>query len=296
MLRKLIPIALVTASLAVVTSVSAATTNVAITRAGFVPSAATMNTGESVTWTNNDSTNHQVISQEGAFASPILKPGETWSRTFEKAGTFPYTDAYNKTFKGTVTVNGPPATLTLDGSTSLVRYGRGLTVSGTLSSKDAGMSIDILKIECGSTSNAPQKVATPTTTTGGDFSQLVRPLKNTHYVAKFRNSTSDSFAVQVRLRMTLGKIAPNRYTVRVYAAQSFAGHLVVLQRFNRFTGTWIRVRTAVLRVGPEAIEPTEISSVTMKAKVRGHTRIRVVMTQATVGSCYLPGRSNAIFS
>jgi plastocyanin len=296
MLRKLIPVALVTASLAVVTSVSAATTTVAITKAGFVPSATTINVGDSVTWTNNDSTNHQVISQEGGFASPIMKPGETWSRTFEKAGSFSYNDAFNKTFKGTVTVNGPPSTLTLNGSTSLVTYGQRMTLSGMLSSKDAGMSIDILKIECGSTANAPEKVATTTTTTGGDFSQLVRPLKNSRYVARFRTSTSDSFSVKVKPRITLGKVAPHRYTVRVYAAQSFAGHIIVLQRFNRFTGTWLRVRTAVLRVGPETIEPTEISSVTMKAKVRGHTRLRVIMTQANVGSCYLPGRSNVIFS
>jgi plastocyanin len=296
MLRKLIPIVLVVAALAAVTSVSAATTTVSITKVGFVPATVTITTDDTIKWTNNDDSKHQVISQDAGFASPILMPGDSFSHTFTKAGTFSITDAFTK-FKGTVTVTAQPsANVTLQSSSALVTYGRSVTLSGSLSSNAAGEKIDILKIECGSTSNAPERVATVTTEAGGNFSQLVRPLKNTRYVARFRSSTSDQTSVQVKPRITLGKISPRRYTVRVIAAQSFAGHLVVMQRFNRFTGTWMRVRVAVLRMGPEAIEPNEISTVTMTAKLRHRTRVRVVMTQRAVGACYLPGRSNVVIA
>ncbi len=69
--------------------------NVTITVAGFIPSAVTINQGDNVTWTNTDTANHQVISDKGGFASPVMRTGESYSFTFKSTGSFNYKDALN---------------------------------------------------------------------------------------------------------------------------------------------------------------------------------------------------------
>ena len=61
-------------------------------------------------------------------------------------------------------------------------------------------------------------------------------------------------------------------------------------------GPWVKVRTATLRPNTSGVAPTVISSVTTAASVKAKTRLRVVMTQAQVGSCYVAGTSNAILA
>lgn len=46
--------------------------------------------GTTVTWTNNDSAPHTVSSTTGVFESGNLNQGQTFSFTFDQAGTFPY--------------------------------------------------------------------------------------------------------------------------------------------------------------------------------------------------------------
>ena len=52
--------------------------------------AITINEGDTVVWTNQDSKNHTVTSDDGVFDSGIILPGDSWSFTFDQAGTFPY--------------------------------------------------------------------------------------------------------------------------------------------------------------------------------------------------------------
>src|SRR5215210_2093398 len=87
-------------ALVVAIPATAATVNVAITRAGFVP----IKQGDGVTWTNAYTTSHQVASQNAPFASPVLAPTQTFSYTFAKAGKFNVTDPQNKNRKMTVNV------------------------------------------------------------------------------------------------------------------------------------------------------------------------------------------------
>jgi len=69
----------------------------------FSPSTLTVKKGDSVTWTNNDSTTHTVTSS-GNFDSGQLAPGKTFSHTFSEAGTFSYGCSIHPSMKGTVTV------------------------------------------------------------------------------------------------------------------------------------------------------------------------------------------------
>jgi plastocyanin len=104
-MRKLVLIMVVLGSLALASQAGAATVTVAINRAGFTPNPARIETGDTVTWTNSDTRNRQVISRGAGFASPILKPGETYSFTFKTAGRFAYEETLvEPTQKGSVVV------------------------------------------------------------------------------------------------------------------------------------------------------------------------------------------------
>ena len=86
------------AALALAAVALAATTRVvAIKQAGFQPETVTIQTGDSIRWRNDDTVNHQVVADNGHFASPIIRPGQRWARTFTTAGTYRYRDALEPT-------------------------------------------------------------------------------------------------------------------------------------------------------------------------------------------------------
>lgn len=125
------------------------------------------------------------------------------------------------------------------------------------------------------------------------YGAQVQPLKNTIYTVKVKNSTSNAVSVKVRPRLRLGKVAPHRY---VFAAQSFAGKSASFQRYSAALRRWVVVRRVVLRANSTGIAPTVISSVRFRSSVRAHLRVRAVLGQTQVGSCYIAGRSNIINS
>lgn len=65
----------------------------------------TIKIGDRVTWSNKDSTGHTVTSDEGIeLSSSKLSEGDTYSHTFDKAGTYPYHCIYHSSMHGTVIV------------------------------------------------------------------------------------------------------------------------------------------------------------------------------------------------
>ena len=71
----------------------------------------TITEGDTVTWTNRDSTaNHQVLATKGEFVSPILRHNASYSFTFKAAGTYSYSDELHPKLTGTITVKGLPPT------------------------------------------------------------------------------------------------------------------------------------------------------------------------------------------
>jgi plastocyanin len=92
-----------------------ATTGVSITSTGFRPASVTVPSGNSVTWTNDDSTKHQVVANDGSFSSPVLAPKQSFTRVFKAGGTFVYHDGLHPALKGTVTVI-PPRTVWITGN------------------------------------------------------------------------------------------------------------------------------------------------------------------------------------
>lgn len=62
-----------------------------------------INVGDTVVWTNNDPDLTHTVEFSGD-ASPELKQGASWSKTFEQKGTFKYGDGLYGVIEGTIVV------------------------------------------------------------------------------------------------------------------------------------------------------------------------------------------------
>jgi plastocyanin len=73
----------------------------------FSPNSATVKVGQKVTWTNDDTTDHNVTADSGAdFKSKDFGKGATFSCTPAKAGTIKYECTIHPGMTGTLTVTG----------------------------------------------------------------------------------------------------------------------------------------------------------------------------------------------
>ena len=73
-------------------------------RSGFSPSRLTVEAGTTVTWRNTGVEAHSVVSQDQLFDSKLMDAGETFSVTFEAAGTYRYHCEPRPWMKGTIVV------------------------------------------------------------------------------------------------------------------------------------------------------------------------------------------------
>ena len=182
-MRKFIPIAVAGLALVLAAPASTATSTVQIKATGFVPATVTINQDDSVTWTNVDKKDHQVVANGGSFASGAIKPGKSATHTFRAGGTFRYHDGLHPTLKGSVVVKGAPPVVTLATSAPVVKFGRQVTLSGAVSKKRAGETVTIVALPFGQTDEAVL-VATLQTTTGGASPFAVTPQLNTSFQAQ----------------------------------------------------------------------------------------------------------------
>jgi plastocyanin len=149
-MRKLLYAIVAVFVLALPAQSAAATISVSIKSTGFSPKTVTINQSDAVKWTNTDKVNHQLVANNGVFASPILRPGQTYSFTFNTAGTVRYHDALKPTLTGTITIKGPPPSVTVGVSVPIITYGAQTTIAGTVSSQKANEPVLVLAQPYGS--------------------------------------------------------------------------------------------------------------------------------------------------
>lgn len=70
----------------------------------FVPAELSVDGGTTIVWTNSGKLPHTVTSEAGLFDSGMLKPGESFSFTFETQGTYVYHCIYHAGQTGTIAV------------------------------------------------------------------------------------------------------------------------------------------------------------------------------------------------
>jgi plastocyanin len=79
-------------------------TTVSMKNIKFAPTSLTVKVGQTVTWTNDDSVDHNVTASDGTFKSSNFGHGKTFSWKATKAGTFKYTCTIHPGMVGTLTV------------------------------------------------------------------------------------------------------------------------------------------------------------------------------------------------
>ena len=82
---------------------SASEAAVTIQNFAFSPDSVTVNVGGTVTWTNKDSATHNVEG-DGGISSGDMANGDTYSKTFDTAGTYSYKCAIHPSMTGEVVV------------------------------------------------------------------------------------------------------------------------------------------------------------------------------------------------
>ena len=75
-----------------------------MTNRSYDPDTVTVKMGDTVTWVNRDSPQHDVVADNGEFKSELFDTGGTFSFTFTQPGTYPYHCSIHPGMVGTVTV------------------------------------------------------------------------------------------------------------------------------------------------------------------------------------------------
>ena len=284
LLLPLVAFAALVAGAAPATTASTATKTVQIKRSAFQPSTVTIKTGDVVKWTNTDTQNHQVVSNNGSFVSPILGPGKSYSHRFTAAGIYRYHDGLNATVRGVVKVTGPPPSVTIGASLPIIVYGQQVMLSGAVSSGNANEKVTIYQQPYPQASF--QQLTTVLTTTGGAWQLVLSPSPKilTQFQARWQGRTSITVGVQVRPRIRLSYRRGRFYTA-VQSATSHAGKFVIAQRLSRF-GQWVTLKK--VRLGGKS------TAVFRMRLPKGKSRIRVAMSVNQAGGGYLAGFSPTI--
>jgi plastocyanin len=280
-MRRFIPLVVAGVALVLAAPASTATSTVQIKSTGFVPASVTINQDDSVTWTNTDKKNHQVVANGGTFASPILAPGKSYTHAFRAGGTFHYHDGLHSTLKGTIVVRGAPPQVSLATSLPVVKFGTQVTLSGAVSNKRTGETVTITALPFGQTTK--QVIATLQTAANGAFTFSVTPQLNTTYQAQWKGSES-SIVVQVQPLIKLPFVSRGGwFHFYVTAGESFAGRFVYLQRFT-LLHTWINIRK--LQLGQ--LSGRIMSLKAARAAVpRGRWSIRIYMPASEMPPGYI---------
>src|SRR5688572_27170325 len=183
MRKALLLVVSIVALVATAVALAAVTRVVSIKPAGFDPATRTINTGDTIRWRNDDTVNHQVVADNGHFASPVLRPGQSYTREFNISGTYRYRDALEPAERGTIVVKGPPPSVAIASSHGTAFYGAAIRLTGTISSGAANQLVEIWSKPFGQAS--PVKVADLRTVAGGGFDYPTVPRVLTEYYARW---------------------------------------------------------------------------------------------------------------
>jgi len=264
------------------TAVGATTKTVKITSTAFSPASVYIATGDSIKWTNKDTKNHQVVSNSGAFASPIITPGRSYTHTFNAAGIYRYHDGLHPTLTGRVVVTGPPPAVSIGAGAPIIIFGQATHVGGQISSHAAGETVTVWAQQYGEPSAT--LIATVQTGVNGVWDTVVTPNLLTTYTARWRATTSEPIQVAVHPRVTF-RLRRGHGFVKVSAARSMAGRKVYIQRFTRFR-EWVKIKRVILG-------STSSRSFRFHPK-RGRYVLRAYMTVNQAGPGYIDGISRTI--
>ena len=261
-----------------------ATKTVNIRATGFAPKTVTVAGGDTVQWKNVDTVNHQVVANNGSFASNTIGPNRTYSKRFDIPGTYGYRDALHPTLRGTVKVTGNPPSVSIGSSTGIMVAGSQIHVGGAISPAAVGDIVTIWAQPFGQASFV--KLQDVQTTTNGVYDFVTSPQILTSYKATWKGKTSAIINVAVSPHLTISHVR-SWFVARAQApAKSFAGRWVYVQRLTRF-GDWVKIKKVFLnRQGAKRFK--------LRGLPNGMNRVRILMSTNQAGAGYIFGTSGTL--
>lgn len=263
-------------------ALAAVTRVVAIKPAGFSPVTRTIQTGDTIRWRNDDTVNHQVVADNGHFASPVLRPRQTYQRVFNTAGTFRYRDALEPAERGTIVVRGPAPSISIALSAPIVFYGAGIRLTGFISSGAANQDVSVWEKPFGSASFIKQADLKTGTSGAYDFTDIPQVLSE--YQARWGSRASAVVGVGVRPRITFIRRSP-WFVTSARAGRSLAGRWVYVQRRSSL-GQWVNRKK--VRIGSSGARRFKMDL------PRGRHILRIFMTTNQAGTGYVWSHSRTL--
>ena len=243
-MRKTLLVVLAMLAVAVAASVATAgdasqqaTVTVSITSTGFKPEDVTIKPGDSVTWRNTDTTDRQVVSDTGTFRSPVLKPGESWTRQFDVEASHSYHEATTATLTGAVHVL--TTNVTVGATREWVIYGSSVRLFGSIPSGASGERVTLHIKQYGK-----PEITREVVTENGEYELPFRPTIRTEVTATWNGTESRRApTIDVRPLVIFRALNLNRnlFLVRVKAQRSYGRKIVRINRQNA-RGVWKTTR------------------------------------------------------
>jgi len=276
---------------------------------GPSPQQLTIAVGDSVTFTNAGSQNHDIVMPNENYTAPLLRPGASATLQMKTVGKFPFTETgFTRAHRGTIVVlAASPGTsaLTIGAETGSVVYGGHVTLDGH-STMPSGTPIVLLAHIGG---HAPKKCASAAAASpqagwvpvgqpsgvgaDGAYTFVVSPTISTTYRVESTDGKvcSTTFTMQVRPVVTMrvstvkthtGKPVTIAGTVRPATAATS----LVLTALDRSTGTWRKLA---------ALPTSSAGSARFSfVALHGPTRLRVATSAKGVRGAYLDGTSRSV--
>jgi plastocyanin len=224
------------------TGSAASTAEVTIPAKLFAPHEVTVVTGTTVTWRNSDRTTHTATQDDDAFDSGFIRPGETFSTTFSKSGSYAYHCSIHKTMRGIVSVFD----VVLRGPVDPVPAGRRTILTGVAPS-------GVSQVELSRLLPAPAVVVgTASVGADGTFRFGVRAPEPRAYRVQAGAASSPLVRVPVEPHVLA---EPRGRAIAVRAVPARPGSRVVLQEYDREHFTFVTVTRGKLDAASKASLP-----------------------------------------
>ena len=260
----------------------AANKTVSIKATGFAPKTVTIAGGDTVTWKNVDTVSHQVVANNGAFASGQIAPNRIYAKRLDTPGTYGYHDALHPVLKGTVKVTGPAPSVSIGASTAIAVYGNAIHVGGAISPAANADTVVVYAQPSGQASFV--EIGRVQTTTNGVWDFITTPQLLTSYKATWKGKTSAIITVAVQPQLRLKRIG--RWFVARALPNKYSGHWVYVQRLNGF-GEWVSLKKVTLN-------SQSATRFKLRKLPHGLNRLRLFITTNQAGSGYFHGASPTI--
>jgi plastocyanin len=233
----------------------------------FDPANVTALAGDTVTWTNSDTIEHDVAQLDGAFDSGRLGPGGRFSYTFSQPGHYAYRCTIHAFMAGSIDVYA----FQLLGPDHPVSIGRPAVLHGI-----APAGTPLVRIEARRADGTWAPVTAVVPDADGTFRARVTPTAPTVYraIADAGPSLPLPLKVGARLDTAVKRLHGGRYAITATAKPAQPGAPAALQLYSRERFAWRQV--AHTTVGRDSKARFTISP-------PGHYAARVVLLRGKRG-------------